>query len=108
MSEDDSEVYNIVIKSYTGRQYEIKVSPIDTVQIIKETLDKIWNIPESECILIFNGQELNDQAVLGDIGIQNGSNLLLLLKMAGGPMNLGGRIYSAGLKNLKDVVEKTK
>ncbi|XP_044760625.1 uncharacterized protein LOC123318024 isoform X2 [Coccinella septempunctata] len=108
VSEEDIEIFDIVINSFTGSRYEIKVTSVDTVQNIKETLDKAWNIPESESILIFNEQELKDQEVLSDIGIQNGSSLYLVLKMAGGPISIGGKIYSAGVKNLKDAVERTK
>ncbi|XP_066139605.1 AN1-type zinc finger protein 4-like [Euwallacea fornicatus] len=117
MSEDgfsdnfDEPNIEIQIKTLLGTTFDIKVSSNDTVSAIKKKIFRVEGIPVFQQNLIFQSEELKDTSRLLDAGIRNGSTLILVSAMRGGPISTRRLSVSCEhyiLKELKDLLETSK
>jgi hypothetical protein len=76
----------INIGTITGRVFSMDVFPTETVLQIKERISYAEGIAVETQQLVYCGKHLkNDCQVIKEIGIQDGSNLSLVIQMNGGP-----------------------
>ena len=75
------------IETLAGTNFEIKVSPNDTIMTIKSKIQSVEGIPISQQHLLYNFTELENSAFIRDYSIQNGATLKLVLSMRGGPIS---------------------
>lgn len=77
------------IGTLTGKQIVIDVYPTETIAQLKERIAIEAGISAESQMIVFCGKHLSeDTAVLKTIGIQDESNLQLVLQMAGGVLFL--------------------
>ncbi|KAJ3325977.1 switch-activating protein Sap1 [Boothiomyces sp. JEL0866] len=77
---------NINVSTMTGKVFHFNVSTTFTVGQLKEHIYNEEGIAIESQLLVFNGKHLNnDNSELGGLGLREGSNLQLVLQMAGGP-----------------------
>ncbi len=74
----------IKIKSLTGRELEINVESVDTVEQIKELVEQKDGIAISQQRLIFLGKSLPDNKTVEECGFKAGSVIHLVLALRGG------------------------
>ena len=71
----DSQI-NVKIKHLSGKMYEIKIDPSQTVIDLKTALEKESSVEKSLIKLIFKGKILkNDSEKLSDLKIADGATL---------------------------------
>lgn len=77
----------IIIETLTGKQIQIHPMCTDTIQTVKEHIEKTEGILLTSQILIFCGKELADSSrSIQSFGIQNMSKIQLAVHMNGGKM----------------------
>lgn len=74
----------VKVKTLTGRDIPVDIEATDKVVRIKEMMEEKEGIPPAQQRLIFNGSQLNDDASVGELGIQPGASLHLVLTLRGG------------------------
>ncbi|XP_071686813.1 uncharacterized protein [Rutidosis leptorrhynchoides] len=74
----------IFIKMLIGKTINLKVKPLDTVDFVKNVMERIEDIPCHQQRLIFEGRQLEDWRTLKHYNITNESTLHLVLKLEGG------------------------
>ncbi|XP_044357294.1 ubiquitin-NEDD8-like protein RUB2 [Triticum aestivum] len=74
----------IKVKTLTGKEIEIDIDPTDTVDRIKERVEKKEGIPPVQQRLIFTGKQLADDKTAKDYNIKGGDVLHLVLALRGG------------------------
>ncbi len=79
------------VKSLTGRTYSLKVSPSDTIDMVKNLIERREGIPSDQQRLIFNGKQLEENRQVSDYDIRHDDVLYLVLRLRGGMMH-----YSSG------------
>ena len=71
----------ICVKTLAGQTIKLEVEPSDTIQSVQERI-------QGQPILVFDGNELQDDQTLADYDIQKGSTLDLDLCLPDGSANL--------------------
>ncbi|CAI5523640.1 unnamed protein product [Closterium sp. Naga37s-1] len=74
----------IKVKTLTGKEIEIDIEPMDTIERIKERVEEKEGIPPVQQRLIFAGKQMNDEKTAKDYNIEGGSVLHLVLALRGG------------------------
>lgn len=84
---DSCEDVEIQIETLMGNSFDIRVSSTDTIQDIKQRIQRVEGVPVTQQNLIFKSEELKNTKRLSDVGITDGSKLKLVLSMRGGPIS---------------------
>ena len=73
----------IFVKMLTGKIITLDVDSSDTVESVKEMIQKINGIPIDQYLLIFAGKHLVDDLTLSDYNIKKESTLHVVLRLGG-------------------------
>jgi len=74
----------IKIRSLTGRVVAIQIELSSRVGDLKEAVEIREGIPPSQQKFLLQGRQLDDDRILSDCGIVDGSELHLVLSLRGG------------------------
>lgn len=87
--EKDGFIVNV--KSLTGKVHPIPATSAMSVEELKEAILDVTSTPVDQQRLIFNSDthsgQINNDALLGDLGIEHGSVVHLVLRMRGGMLH---------------------
>jgi hypothetical protein len=75
--------FTITICSLAGRTDALLVHSQMLVVELKQLYGVVWEIPVDQQRLIYNGKQLEDERVLGDYGVQEGSEIAFVLRIRG-------------------------
>ncbi|XP_049850527.1 uncharacterized protein LOC126322729 [Schistocerca gregaria] len=73
-----SEEITINVKTTSGKQYSLKISPSEEIKNIKKLLVPQCEIPEDQQRLIYSGHILSNEKTAADYGIRDGYSLHLV------------------------------
>ncbi|KAJ3415015.1 tRNA (adenine(58)-N(1))-methyltransferase non-catalytic subunit trm6 [Chytridiales sp. JEL 0842] len=73
------------VGTITGRSFLVDVERTDTIRDVKRIIEEEEDIPTEAQILIFKEKALADGVSVSDLGLRDGANLQLTVKMTGGP-----------------------
>ena len=76
----------IFVKTLTGKTVTLDAEANESVESIKEKLNKIEGIPADQMRLIFGGKQLEDKHTLMEYNVQRESTIYLVLRLRGGAM----------------------
>ena len=79
--------FPIIIKTMTGKKFEVYVSPSDTVKVLKMIIHDKEGIPPHQQRLIVGGQrseQMEECKLLSHYGIENFSVVHVVLRLRGG------------------------
>jgi hypothetical protein len=71
----------IYVKLQNGKTLTLDVDPSDSIEAVKEQLERLMNVEKDGIRLIFAGKQLEDGRTLSDYNIQREATLHLVLKM---------------------------
>ena len=77
-------LYQIFVKTLTGKIITLEVKPLDTVEAVKARIRKKEGIPPGQQQLIFAGRHLEDGHTLSYYNIVEDSTLHLVLRLRPG------------------------
>ena len=104
-----SNVFEIFVKTLTGKVFTISVQSNYSVQLVKEIIQDKEGIPPDQQRLIFAGMQLMNECTIGVYGIKKESMIHLVLRLRGGgceefhlPDNLLDPKYDYDFTNIKD------
>lgn len=83
-SVDPGELFDIYIKTLTGRTTPISVTSDFTIAHVKAALEEKENIPACEQRLVFSSKALDDDDTIGGAGIPCNGTIYLVIKLKGG------------------------
>lgn len=78
----------IFVKNLAGKVITLDVESSDTIETVKEKVQKKEGIPQDQQCLFWNGWRLEDGRTLGYYRIQNEYTVLLALRLRGGVQSL--------------------
>jgi hypothetical protein len=67
------------VVTISGEKKIIPLDPLMTIREIKEKIEFEDGIPITDITLMADGQTCNDDSTLGDLGIEDGSNMHLMI-----------------------------
>jgi len=73
----------LFVKTLEGTTHTVEVEASDNIQILRDKLQKLLGIPQSEQRIIFAGKQLEDGRTFADYCIQKESTLHLILRQRG-------------------------
>jgi hypothetical protein len=82
--EDSEKMINIQVINLVGEKIELKISPNDTVQSLKEQIQDREGIPPEQQRLIFVGRKLEDFGLLNEYSIVKDSVIHVVVSLRGG------------------------
>ena len=97
----------IFVKTLTGKTITLEVASSDSIQYVKETVQTTAGIPAEELSLTHAGKQLDDECLISDYDIQEGSTLHLSLALLGGAKKRKKKNYTTP-KKTKHVKKKEK
>ena len=74
----------IHVKTLQGKTMTLDISEDDTIDAIKQKITDKEGIPVDQQRLIFNGKQLEQGMTANDYGLEDGSNIHLVLRLRGG------------------------
>lgn len=78
--------HQIFVKTLTGKQLVLDVSPQTTVLEAKQEIQRLEGIPPDQQRVIFSGKHLSDNgSLLADAGVKREDTVHLVLRLKGGP-----------------------
>ncbi|MFW9990450.1 MAG: ubiquitin-like protein [Candidatus Odinarchaeota archaeon] len=73
-----------VVSAIGGGEIPISVNPDDPVRVIKQIVAEQKRIPESTILVVFRGQQLDDNQTLENAGITEHDKVYLITRTVGG------------------------
>ena len=86
-----TEEFPVYVKTLTGKEVSISVSPFDSLERVKYKIQDIEGIPPDQQRLIFQGNQLEDYELVYECDIVQESLIHLVLRLRGG--GDGGRSF---------------
>ena len=86
-----TEEFTVNVKTLTGKEISIAVSPLDSLERVKCKIQDLEGIPPDQQRLLFNGSQLEDEELVYECDIVQGSLLHLILRLRGG--GSGGKAF---------------
>lgn len=76
----------IKVKTLTGKQIDIDIDPMDTIERIKELIEEEIGIPpdQQRLVFVYTGKQLADDLTAKHYNLQRGSVIHLVLALRGG------------------------
>ena len=74
----------IIVKTLGGKEFEVDVENSDTTENLKLKIEKIYEVPADQQRIIFNGKEVEDNKIMDDYKINDGSILWMVVRLKGG------------------------
>lgn len=71
------------IKTMTATTFQVEVDVTDSVTTLKERVQDSQGIPPAQQQLRFNGHLLEEEKTIGECGLTDGAELLLVLTLGG-------------------------
>ncbi|ETO11412.1 ubiquitin [Reticulomyxa filosa] len=84
MSEKEQKIQTITIKTPTGKIVEIELDESDTVEKLKQEVEKEQNVKVNKQKLFYGEEELQDSKLVSSYGIKEGSFVRLSVPVRGG------------------------
>jgi ubiquitin len=74
----------VFVKTVTGKTMTVDVQPTDTVDTVRQAIQTKEGIPSNHQRLIFNGRQLKQEETIAESGLQNHSQVHMVLRLLGG------------------------
>ena len=81
---NDRKIFEIYVKTLTGKTITLNVDSNDSIKYVKELIELKEGFPVDQQRFVFEGQQLEDNRALADYHIQKKSILHLVLRLRGG------------------------
>ena len=88
MQENESEPWQIFVKTLTGKTITVATQPAATVSKVMYKVHDSEGVSLSAMRLIFGGKQLEPGRMLAEYDVQKGSTLHLVLRLSGGDGSL--------------------
>ncbi|XP_075238699.1 uncharacterized protein LOC142334498 isoform X3 [Convolutriloba macropyga] len=99
---------NVRVVELTGAVSYYDITQFETCGILKKQIQEKKGIPASQQRLVFNGQQLLDNTVLTEAGINDGDTIHMVLRLRGGPPVAvvdSAYVYTSGLRTDKSPLQ---
>jgi hypothetical protein len=80
-AEQSSPLYQLTIRTLTGKSFAVSVLPTYSVAVVKMKIRDLESIPVDQQRLVFGGRQLQDACTLEQCGVSNESMVHLVLKL---------------------------